>query len=306
MDTQPLPLRLGLLVGAMLFLSVSQAGADNHVTVNAWASPDYVKRREVDGKTRPETYVFAAGKFFQGNTIDHSIDRLPFRKVAEFLAPELARRNYLPTSAMASADLLLIVHWGTTMPRVTLDQMRGTTNFSIDHSDERALQREFNTIMAGGDGEVSDLMSVGNDADLRASFEQSERITDDLDSDFKSSSNAQLLGYVQELRRFGNSAMPSVEEATLRANLDEERYFVIIKAYDFHGKSSPGQRRRPVWTLYLNMRSPGQNFKTAMTRMSAVAADYFGRTSDGIKIGRPATREATINLGPLIILGEVK
>lgn len=285
----------------MLFLSVSQAGADNHVTVNAWASPDYVKHREVDGKPRPETYVFAAGRFFQGNTIDHSIDRLPFRKVAEFLAPELARRNYLPTSAMASADLLLIVHWGTTMPRVTLDQMRGTTNFSIDHSDERALQREFNETMG-----ISGLVSDVNDADLRTSFEQSERLTDDLDSDFKTSSNAQLLGYVQELRRFGNSAMPSVEEATLRANLEEERYFVIIKAYDFHDKSSPGQRRRPVWTLYLNMRSPGQNFKTAMTRMSAVAADYFGRTSDGIKVGRPAAREATINLGPLIILGEVK
>ena len=280
----------------------SPALADSHVTVNAWANSEYTRQREADGKLRQETYVFAAGRFFQGNTVDRSIDQLPFRKVAEFLAPELARRNYLPTQNPATADLLLIVHWGTTLPRVTLDQMQGTTNFSIDHSNERALQREFNETMGIQEYQVTGV----NDADLKSGFEQAERLTDDLDSEFQNTSNAQLLGYSQELRRFENSAMPSVEEATLRANLEEERYFIIIKAYDFHGKSSPGQKQRPVWTLHLNMRSPGQNFKMAMTRMSAVGGDYFGRKLDGLKVGRPGEREGTVRLAPLIIIGEVK
>lgn len=301
MERRLLPHRRGSLYGALLLLNVACCFADNHVTVNAWANSEYVKSREVDGKTRQETYAFAAGRFFRGNTVDHSIDGLSFRKVAEFLAPELARRNYLPTQDVARADLLLIVHWGTTMPRVTLDQMQGTTNFSIDHSDARALQQEFNATMG-----ITGLVSDVNDADLKTSFEQAERLTDDLDRDFNNASNAQLLGYTQELRRFDNSTMPTVEEATLRANLEEERYFIIIKAYDFHGKSSPGQKQRPLWTLYLNMRSPGQNFKTAMTRMSAVGGNYFGRKIDGLKVGRPGEREGTVRLAPLIIIGEVK
>lgn len=306
MEMPPFTPQRGLFCGALLFLGFSQALADNHVTVNAWANADYVRRKEASGTPRHETYVFAAGRFFGGGRVDHSIDRLPFRKIAEFLAPELARRNYLPTSQVDAADLLLIVHWGTTAPRVTLDQTRGTTNFPIDHSEERAIQQQFNETMAGGNALMAELSSVGSDIDAKTSFEQSERLTDDLDSDFRADNNAQLLGYTQDMRRFEKNTFQTVEEATLRANLDEERYFIIIKAYDFHEKKSPGQRQRPVWTLYLNMRSPGQNFKTALTRMSAVAIDYFGRTTDGIKVGRPVAREGTINLGPLIILGEVK
>jgi hypothetical protein len=306
MELRPFTPRRGLYCGVLLLLGFSQVLADNHVTVNAWANADYAKRRETSGNPRQETYVFAAGRFFGGGRVDRSIDGLPFRKVAEFLAPELARRNYLPTPRVDAADLLLIVHWGTTAPRVTLDQTRGTTDFSIDHSDERALRQEINAVMAGGDSQISALFSNGSDADLKSSFEQSERLTDDLDRDFSADNNAQLLGYTQDMRRFQKNTFQTVEEATLRANLEEERYFIIIKAYDFHGKKSPGQRQRPVWTLYLNMRSPGQNFKTALIRMSAVAVDYFGRTTDGIKVGRPSEREGTVNLGPLIILGEVK
>lgn len=299
MERQPSPLRLNLLWCAVLF--VSSAFADNQVTVNAWARSDYVKRRESDGKIRQETYVFGAGRYFSGSTVDHSIDGLPFREIAEFLAPELARRNYLPTAAVNQADLLLVVHWGTTMPRVTLDQMRGTTDFSIDHADERAAQREFNDTMG-----ISGLVSDVNDADLKTGFEQGERLTDDLDRDARASSNAQLLGYTQELRRFSNGAKVTEEEATLRANLEEERYFIIIKAYDFQRKLSLGPKNRPLWTLHLNMRSPGQNFKTAMTCMSNVAADYFGRKMDGLKVGRPGVKEGTVKLAPLIIIGEVK
>ncbi|HEY4249166.1 MAG TPA: hypothetical protein VGM64_20245 [Lacunisphaera sp.] len=306
MESQPFTPRRGLYRGALLILGFSQALADNHVTVNAWASPEYVSRKDAGGASRQETYVFAAGRFFGGSRVDHSIDRLPFRKIAEFLAPELARRNYVPTPRVDTADLLLIVHWGTTAPRITLDQTRGTTDFSIDHAEERAIQQQFNETMAGGDAQVAALFSTGSDIDAKTSFEQSERLTDDLDSDLRAGNNAQLLGYTQDMRRFEKNAFQTVQEATLRANLEEERYFIIIKAYDFHEKKSPGQRQRPVWTLYLNMRSPGQNFKTAMTRMSAVAVDYFGRASDGIKVGRPTDREGTVNLGPLIILGEVK
>ncbi len=297
--------RCGLLHCALLCLSAACGFADNHVTINAWANSDYVKRREADGKPRQETYVFAAGRFYEGSTVDHSIDGLPFRKIAEYLAPELARRNYLPTQDVANADLLLIVHWGTTMPRVTLDSMRSSINPSLDRAEQREQQRQFNETMAAGGG-FADRLNIGSEATVQTGFDQAERLTDDLDRDSTGANNAQLLGYTQELRHLSNHAMPTVQEATLRANLEEERYFIIIKAYEFHGKASPGQRQRPVWTLYLNMRSPGQNFKTAMTRMSAAGGNYFGRKIDGLQVDRPGDREGTVRLAPLIILGEVK
>ena len=60
--------------------------------------------------------ISAKGSFFSGYTHDNTLDRMPFLRIAETLAHDLRRRNYLPTQDPKSADLVIIVHWGVTLP----------------------------------------------------------------------------------------------------------------------------------------------------------------------------------------------
>jgi hypothetical protein len=96
----------------------------------------------------------------------------------------------------------------------------------------------------------------------------------------------------------------SAEEITLRSDLNSERYFIILKAYDLKETLNPGQKRRAVWTTHLNMRSPGRNFPSALRLMGNVGTDFFGRATDMVATARPKLREGRVILGPLVIIEE--
>ena len=87
--------------------------ADQIVTVNAAASPGYTQHKFGAGKTTPETYVVKAGQFVAGEMANDSLNGTPFRRVVEALAPELARRQYLPARNPKDADLLIVMNWGS-------------------------------------------------------------------------------------------------------------------------------------------------------------------------------------------------
>src|SRR6187549_1988293 len=104
-------------------LSCGPAFAAKPVAAVGKANNSYLERRLVDGKPRRETYVFMEGNRIKGGTVDRSIERMPFREIAEFLAPKLTTQNYWPTSDVKEADLVLLVHWGVTHPRASLNDM---------------------------------------------------------------------------------------------------------------------------------------------------------------------------------------
>jgi len=83
------------------------------VTVGAAASPEYTQRKFGGGNTTSETYVVKPGQFAASNIADKSLNHTPFRRVAEALASELARRQYWPAKDAKDADLLIVVHWGS-------------------------------------------------------------------------------------------------------------------------------------------------------------------------------------------------
>ena len=62
--------------------------------------------------------------------VDRSVARTPFRNIAEYLGVELSRQNYLPARTVKEAQLLIVVHWGTTIPAVTNQEASGFTNFT--------------------------------------------------------------------------------------------------------------------------------------------------------------------------------
>lgn len=68
-------------------------------------------------RLREETYVVMPGRRYPGMTADRTMERTTIRHIAATLVPKLARLRYTPGTSAATADLLLVLHWGTTIPR---------------------------------------------------------------------------------------------------------------------------------------------------------------------------------------------
>ena len=91
----------------------------------------------------------------------------------------------------------------------------------------------------------------------------------------------------------------------LRMDLHSERYFIIVHAYDLKAPTVKGVAKKPVWRLYLNMSSPGQNFQTAVARMSNVARQFAGRNLEEIETVSPKEHGGKVDIGEVEIIGVV-
>ena len=305
---------LALLSGLNAF--VVDAIADMHVSTVALASRAYTERKFGGSQVQAESYVFMEGHFFPGIRVDRSIDRMTFRHIAESLAPELARSQFFPAKDPHAADLLVVVHWGTTKPYGTEQQMSvrtepvtdmtGTSNGANGASQRSFVSPSVNDVQAIMQHDAATPWAgSGADAPQISTFGVSQA-AEEVEREMTQGSNAKLLGYDADLRRLSTSSFSSPEEDSLHFDLSTERYFIILKAYDLREKISSGHRRRAVWTVHLNMRSLGINFETALASMGRTAAEFAGRSTDRIQITLPGVREGKVETGPPIILGVVK
>lgn len=303
-----------LLVLCCAFAVAAPVAADDHVVVSARANTSYTQRKFDGAEVRAESYVFGEGSFFGGITADRSLDRMPFRKIAESLAPELARQQFWPAKDLASSDLLIVVHWGVTTPHQSMQEARDVTTLSFDprdiaQTDNRAADQLLkeslgNDDTAGkGDPPPSEIAASLAGWEVAPSLELMKGFSDAAARNFREASNAQLLGYTRELRRLGTTPFGSAEETVLRADLTSERYLVILCAYDLKSPIASGQKRRPVWVTHLNVRAAGTNFALALGRMGQIGEKFFGRNTDAPTTVRAKVREGRAIPGELIILG---
>lgn len=285
------------------------AMADSHVAVRAFADDEYSARKFGPDGPRLETYVFMEGRYHPGATVDRSLSRMSFRSIAEMLARDLVRQNYRPAKDLKSADLLILVHWGTTLPNTSINEMTARTHVGASSeqaaaAQERALNVQFN--LSEGSSDV-DQAASGVDDFTRTDdmwgdvhFDAMEGMTERIAADMYSKSNAELLGYSSDLRRYNTRAFTREEERTLRLDLSTERYFIIMKAFDL---KNLGKTAKPVWTVYLNTRSPGINFTTAVGRLGHAGSRYFGLKNDRVTTVRAKDPTGTVTIEPAIILG---
>ncbi len=301
MKTAASLLRLIVPVWALLSGALP-ALADPNVAVIAHAREDYTEQKFAGGKAAVETYVFMEGSYFEGTTVDHSIERMPFRRIAEYLGTELARQNYLPAQSINDAQLLLVVHWGTTTPRVSVQESFGGTNLSspvTGAADIAAFAKEHpDGTFAGGLPPAPDTTQTPEANDLAG-------VVDRLIGNVSVGNSAALLGYQEEIHKL-SKAYSQTQSDIINFHLTSERYFITIMAYEVKQLRENNSRHRPVWSLHLNISSPGNNFSTALDRISIAAAEYAGRSTDGLQTVRPTVHEGKVNLAPLVIIGEVK
>ncbi len=280
----PKLLACGLL--ALAGAGVARAGwlwGDRHdtVAVSSTAIDAYTLQKFGASATKPESYLFFQGKFYTGVIRDSDLDHAQFNWIVQVLGKDLAKQNYFPSTDLKDADLLIVVHWGT------------TEVYQADFADSFVLPKA--PYLPGIDPRPnlhdSNIQMVV--LDLREQLRDYYR-------------TLHLLGYGQQLseEQAKKQAGPNPEEHTLFQSMNRERYFVILMAYDYRTMKK-GVRPRLLWSTRFSIASAGISFTAALPLLSRAAADYFGH-SEGMKSVNPRTPPTgTVKLGPLEVVGEV-
>jgi len=279
---------LSLLACVLSGPSGSTAAPASQVVVSATAVKDYVRPTDDSGAPAPETYVFAQGQFFGGTSVNHGLQRTTFTDITKILATSLAGQKYYPTTDAKAADLLIMVHWGVTT--IYEDPQR---EFSIAALQEASAAYNA-AIDAGTKPDPSDLnyqMSLQDDAlaETRRAMEF----------------NATLLGYRRTIEKARRSASLTAEETALVQQLNRERYFVILLAYDNETFNRDG-RSKLLWTARISMAATGKSFTTALPLLAQAGSEVYGRHLDNLAVVKTTTHQGEVILGELQVLGEAE
>jgi hypothetical protein len=278
--------RKACLAGLGVFLLTSLAIArEAAIAASATAGSDYARARDAQGKVLPESYVFAEGRYFSGVTHDGSLERMTFPQVTRILAPSLAKQSYFPAANVQSADLVIMVHWGVT--EVFEDPMKDLHQDDLNN----AVSNYNASIAASGTADPSALNMALSDRESAQNSTLSAI-----------NRNATLLGYSRALAKERKLAMPTTEERTMMEELAEERYFVVLFAYDNHSRQK-NKKPRLLWVTRLSVRSPGTNFSEALPALAQVGAGVFGQQHDDLMRVDTPLRQGKVTLGDLEVLG---
>jgi len=262
------------------------APLNERIAVSATAASDY--RREVAGQSglKAQSYVFTPGRFFESGTRDRGLEKTSFTELVKLLAPDLARQQYFPTRDTAAADLVIVVHWGASL--VYEDPQKDANIEALN----AALPAYATSIADAGYADPGPMNQI-SDSMVLANENTSSALA----------RNAVLLGYAQELKKFGPAGGLSTEkEKTLRAELSEERYFVVLMAYDYQAfKKDKAAKLR--WVTRLSVRTAGNNFTEALPVLCQAGSHVFGKQMDDLVHLKANLREGRVSLGELKIVG---
>ncbi|GAB5559629.1 MAG: hypothetical protein SynsKO_12760 [Synoicihabitans sp.] len=254
------------------------------VTVASEASESYQKIQSARSPGEIETIHFMEGQFFPGLSKDKSLDRVSFQEIVEALAPNLAKQNYIPGDDITTGDLLLVVHYGVAAVDTPWDELMGITS-----AEEEAM-------IYGSD--------VGSTNSETGEFELNSDVNYDAQPSNQvpgAGSNARLLGYDRSLRK---KNLTTAEEFDLRTDLEEDRYFIIVMAYDCQ-KLLNEKEFELQWTTRFSVRTPGTNFEEAHFALSRAAAPFFGKNLDGLERAKvPFGKDVDVSIGELEVLEE--
>jgi hypothetical protein len=255
------------------------------------ASKDYVRARLPDGSFAPESYAFGEGGVWGGEIKDATIDDLHFMDVARNITEPLASRKYFPANDPNKTKLLIMVYWGTTAvpARTDIDplyeeyyQLMSVYRLMVEEGDP------------GADGVLTSALHI-----LSMANHQREKL------DFK---NAAMLGYDAsgligtdygrdiEHTALGRERRDQVEE------IEENRYFVVLMAYDFQLMWRQ-KKHKLLWETRFSISERRNQFDKALPLMAAYASRYFGQDSNGLL--RTRVPDGRVDVGEPKSLGAV-
>ncbi|HWA85979.1 MAG TPA: hypothetical protein VG710_07145 [Opitutus sp.] len=296
--------------------------ADSVVTaVFSRSFNNYERPVRSDGSPEVQTYVVAKGGYTPGLGSDPSMDDVKFAGIVRVLGKYLAKQGYYPAKDARKADLMLVVHWGKTVPG-----NQGTQQNILDEGVRgfEAFQRLGNgiggkpgaadprddvppTAATFGEKQAQDQVEaavteaaqeemVQGTYEIR--FSQDMRIAAD-------TYNANLLGYTAELKRRDNPSLyggAGTAYYDLLADVESERYYVSVTAYDFQ-EAVQHKQKKGLWRTVTSIDARGNRFDESLTAMVDKASHYFGRDSE--RLVRQFDYTPHVSFGDLKVLGVV-
>jgi len=296
------------VLGLLLATTPVLASKDSLVTaVFSNVSNGYARTKMPDGTFKRETYAISSGGYASGLARDHSIDDVKFPAIAGLVAQHLARQNYFLAKDSKSADLLLVISWGTTIPF-------NDGNNRVAQDNALAAMNNVKSAVAAGGAEMNNRSVEGIQspaaavADAARSELEGQLFELQMFNDMRNQANehnARLLGYMNEIN--GRNDLSRYAGAgtyfdDLISDIESERYFVIITAYDFRAATQE-KKKKQLWSTRVSIQTQGNRFNENLATMLANASRHFGQDSGHlIKQYLPNTR---VDYGELKILGMV-
>jgi len=247
-------------------------------TVYSEVHKSYDREFNSDGSMKPQTYAFAQGTCWSKSE-DTSLTALSFRDIGNILAESLAIKEYYPTPTPEKTDLLIMVHWGKTLPGDmgtsgrALDALGGTMSDIL----------ELNQDMQPGEVKVGDWRyGALDDSD---SVLKQTMLLQGLGDEVREEAvefNSKILGYHKKMNQLKSvqAANPhfSNDLTQMFYELEDPRYFVVLQAFDFQSLWKHKQKNL-LWVTRFSIRAKKRTFDKELDNMARSAAQSFGDKS---------------------------
>ena len=256
---------IAFLIFVTLVTSNSHAAKVARVFVDSEASSIYSEHKESENGENYETYVFIKGNFYGGDVSDKSLSNVTFEELVGTIGDSMKHRNFYPSASADQGDLLVVVHYGL----MSVPQDLGDL-FQLDMDDPYGEQ-PFDEDDEEGDEEQIVEEPFINDT----YFNDLKRLSELSHNNQAGMSNIKL-GIGRALKRRN---MTTAEEFDLRAELEAERYFIILMAYDYK-KLRSTKKQELLWTTRFSVPSLGTNFVDAYPALARAASSYYGSSLD--------------------------
>ncbi len=306
----------GCLLGFGLALAIlptaRAADSGEIVAVSSRLSDDYVRNKLPDGSFEAENYTFGEGGHWGGAIHDDSIDKLKFMQVARTIAPPLAARKYLPARDPAKTKLLIMVYWGTTLGTNGTEDSVAAQNLSHGMQHLRTAQDAAKAMLKNTSVRPSGtdrVMALTEQQQALAELDNALVVSyaEEHDRDRTNLMNARMLGY-NASGMIGTDYGQWLEFTALHSRsqdliteIEDNRYFVVLMAYDFQVLLKE-KKHKLLWETRYSIRQRGNQFDRQLAAMTEYASKYFGEDTHGLL--RKPLPEGHVTLGKLEV-GEV-
>lgn len=307
-----------ILIQASLQVALADEGVNGVTAVSAKVSTDYIRATHPDGTYQTEYYAFGQGGEWAGQISDASLTRLNFEKVAHVIAAPLASRNYLPATDPKSTKLLIMVYWGMTYVSPSLGSSVADANLSaVQNSISSALSESNSLALTSSTNLGIGFRGLGSGSTTGLRDDQLSDISNALhvlnmvnhNRDITDFRNAMMLGYDSagmigtEFGHYVRGTAFGVDRADIEQEIEENRYFVVLMAYDFQLMWKE-KKHKLLWETRFSISERRNEFDKALPVMARYASQYFGQASNGLL--RTRVLEGRVDIGAVKSLGEVE
>jgi hypothetical protein len=286
---------LGAAIAAAAPFAARADSDGTAVAIAARASADYTRPQLPDGTFQAETYAFGKGGLWAGASKDATIDDIDFMKVAKTIAVPLSKQSFVPTRDPKATKLLVMVYWGTTHAPEHATNSIATQN--LQSASAAALGANHAQIVRNNPNDSMAPLTVSDPASNGYAIRSPEQIDQDNAMtgamaavtaenharEVADARNASMLGYDgawDEAVAYKGTPL-EFRRTELVTELEEDRYFVVLMAYDFQMMWKQ-KKAKLLWEARYSIRNRGNDFEKQLAAMTDEASKYFGQNTGGL------------------------